>query len=330
MEEKTLWQWGVEFINSKTDSEPTRKTYRTVLINYLGWLHENECFGIRKPDISDMNEETVIAFRESELSRVSAKTGKPIAATSVRLSIACLKSFDTYLSKKLKRDRMLEDVTLPQGTPAPRYALQQGERDCLKEFVRLPHNTYEGLREATLVLFHYRFGLRASEPLRITPAQLNFNTHRVMDVLCKGGKRQNKPIAEAHEKFLKRFLGYRSEYMRREFKKRGDCWDSLSDAQKDSYPLIASAHSAKVGEPNTWRRGDSTVRAMYRKWGKQLETRLHAHRLRHTYADDVLLASNFDVALLQKCLGHATPTMSMHYAQRSDEQLEKIQEKLAA
>lgn len=68
--------------------------------------------------------------------------------------------------------------------------------------------------------------------------------------------------------------------------------------------------------------GDHGIYLLIRKWGRACGVSVSPHRLRHTFAQRFLRATNNDLAGLQQLLGHASVAVTGRYAQRRMEELE--------
>ena len=74
----------------------------------------------------------------------------------------------------------------------------------------------------------------------------------------------------------------------------------------------------------------SAIQKMFKKYAKKagLSERYSIHSLRHTYATKIYKASGYNLRMVQKQLGHSSPSISAIYADVIDEDLEEAVEKL--
>lgn len=81
-------------------------------------------------------------------------------------------------------------------------------------------------------------------------------------------------------------------------------------------------------------RGDkmttSAIQRIFKKWAKKasLSERYSIHCLRHTYATLLYKSSDYNLRMVQKQLGHSSPSITAVYADVIDEDLEEAVEKL--
>ncbi|MDZ7386773.1 MAG: tyrosine-type recombinase/integrase [candidate division KSB1 bacterium] len=67
---------------------------------------------------------------------------------------------------------------------------------------------------------------------------------------------------------------------------------------------------------------------MCAKYGKLLGVHLHPHAFRHTMANKFLQDTSNDLVSLAQILGHESLQTTRRYAQRSEQQLADVAEKL--
>jgi integrase len=74
----------------------------------------------------------------------------------------------------------------------------------------------------------------------------------------------------------------------------------------------------------------SAIQRVFKKYAKKagLSERYSIHSLRHTYATMLYRSSNYNLRMIQKQLGHSSPSISAVYAAVVDEDLEEAVEKL--
>ena len=74
----------------------------------------------------------------------------------------------------------------------------------------------------------------------------------------------------------------------------------------------------------------SAIQRVFKKWAKKadLSERYSVHSLRHTYATRLYRSSDYNLRMVQKQLGHSSPSISAVYADVIDEDLEEAVEKL--
>lgn len=316
MEEQKLWPVMLEFIE-RQNAKTTRRTYRQQAINFIGWVHEFECLSSREVFASDFTTQNILNFRDAELRRVSAST--------VRLSVAFLKSFDKWFSLRTGKRRVAEVVKAPTPRKSKMTGHKNSTREYIQEFIHFPHSTFQGARFAALLLLYNPLSLRAEEALNINLSQINFESRIIESVLVKGGKYLDKPLITKDIKVLDNYLYLRSRALRESFEKFGEATATLTPKQAGSYPLIISTHGARPGRPLTYRLSASTVRRWLRELGAELGDRIHPHSHRHDYLRR-LCDECKDIRLVAQHAGHSSTQITMLYTERTDDHIREARE----
>ena len=96
----------------------------------------------------------------------------------------------------------------------------------------------------------------------------------------------------------------------------------LDYRDKDSEYLFYSERQEKMTT--------SAIQRVFKKWAKKagLLERYSIHSLRHTYATMLYRSSDYNLRMVQKQLGHSSPSISAIYIDVIDEDLEDAVEKL--
>ena len=90
-------------------------------------------------------------------------------------------------------------------------------------------------------------------------------------------------------------------------------------------PLFVSTHGAKASDLSSFEMSPKSVWRAIRECS--VDTRLHPHLLRHTFATD-LLESSRDIRLVAQALGHSDVRVTMRYTERTDEEVAAALEKV--
>jgi len=69
----------------------------------------------------------------------------------------------------------------------------------------------------------------------------------------------------------------------------------------------------------------SGIQQVFKKWAKKagLPSHYSIHSLRHTYATNLYKASGYNLRLVQRQLGHSSPTVTQVYADVMDSDVEE-------
>ncbi len=143
------------------------------------------------------------------------------------------------------------------------------------------------VRDAFLIQTAILTGLRNSEICNLRVADLRIgNGQSHIIVRCgKGGKQRTVHIGKSYKRILKRFLKWKMDN---------------GELHPDAY-LLKSQRSEKYSPSALWRR-----------WKKYCPKTLHSAR--HTNATLVFQASNSNLRMVQKQLGHSRITTTQIYA----------------
>lgn len=146
-------------------------------------------------------------------------------------------------------------------------------------------------------------GLRVSEiaNLKLDDLNLKKGQNSLIVRSGKGGKLRNVRFSNNLKNTIQSYLDYRD---------------------KDSPYLFYSERQEKMTT--------SAIQRIFKKYAKKagLSEMYSIHSLRHTYATMLYRSSNYNLRMVQKQLGHSSPSISAIYADVVDEDLEEAVEKL--
>jgi integrase/recombinase XerC len=91
-------------------------------------------------------------------------------------------------------------------------------------------------------------------------------------------------------------------------------------------PLFLSGHGASSGDVDSFLMSPKSIWRVVRQ--HSVDTKLHPHLLRHTFATE-LLDSSRDIRLVAQALGHSDVRVTMRYTERTDEEVAKAIERSA-
>lgn len=145
------------------------------------------------------------------------------------------------------------------------------------------------VRDALIIEFALGSGLRVSEMahLKVEDLYLKRGQGAIHVKNGKGGKDRVVDIGSNLKKQILVFLDYRT---------------------KDSPYLFPSERGEKMSR--------SGIQQVFKKWAKEavLPSHYSIHSLRHTYATNLYKASGYNLRLVQKQLGHSSPSVTQVYA----------------
>ena len=165
------------------------------------------------------------------------------------------------------------------------------------------------LRDMAICMTLVRTGLRVSELVGLNVDDINFDNCS-FSVLRKGNKYDSVFFDDSTAELLKEYLEYRKE---------------LCEGTKENAVFVVT-----FGKYKGTRLSVRSVERMVKKYsvyGSTAGSAISPHKLRATYATDMLKATN-NISLVQKALNHESPTTTMVYADQRIIDLEKARNTL--
>lgn len=222
-------------------------------------------------------------------------------ARSVNRKIAAIRSFYKYLCKvgliDINPCSFVNNVKTPKRLP---MFLSSKDMDLMLDECDF-EDTYEGVRDKTILELFYSTGMRLSELVELTDNQLDMSSD-VIIIKGKGSKQRNFPMT----KFLKLIL--KSYLQRRNLE--------FDIEQKSSY-LFLTKNGDKIYQKLVYR-------IVHHHIEKVSEiTQKSPHILRHTFAT-VLFNNGADIMAIKELLGHSSLAATQIYAHVDFKQMNKV------
>ncbi|HUD43837.1 MAG TPA: site-specific tyrosine recombinase XerD [Dokdonella sp.] len=228
-------------------------------------------------------------------------SGRGYKARSTARLLSCLRQFYGWLQRE---GRLVEDPTLLVDAPKLPRSLPKalGEAD-VEALLRAPAvDTVLGLRDRAMLELLYATGLRVSELVGLTAAQVNLR-QGVLRVVGKGGKERLVPIGAEAGHWLERYV-----ISARPALLKGGQAEALfvtarrAGLSRQMFWNIVKKHAAAVGIASS---------------------RISPHVLRHSFATH-LLNHGADLRALQMMLGHSSLTTTQIYTHVAKEGLKRL------
>ena len=275
-----------EFLVTLTrHSRNTQVAYRRDLVQLLDHLSQIEVFDWRSIDT-----QTVRNFIASQ-----HRSGK--SSPSLARMLSSLRAFFTFLIDRRRIDgNPAKDVRAPkQSRPLPAVL----DVDQTGKLLAAKPDSFLGVRDLAMWELMYSSGLRVSELVGLNTGDLNTADGEVR-VLGKGNKERVVPVGRVAIEAV-------NEWKRL----RGSC---LKEA-------IAALFISRRGTRLTAR----TVQKRLRRWAlvQGLDTRVHPHMLRHSFATHMLESSG-DLRAVQELLGHSNIGTTQIYTHLDFQHLAKV------
>lgn len=265
----------------------TLAAYRSDLELFLRWLApQGGCL--------------VAVERTQLLAYIAAQTAAGLRARSLARALASLRRFYRYLlrERRIARDPTAE-ILLPKLARALPTSLseEQVERLLHAPDARVPR----GVRDRALLETLYATGLRVSELVNLTRAQLSLDMG-VVRVIGKGDKERLVPMGEEAIAWLRRYLAEARPAL---IGKR------LSDR------VFVSARGAALTRQAVWQ----NIKRYAAQAG--IEKNLSPHTVRHAFATH-LVNHGADLRVVQMLLGHADLSTTQIYTQVARARLQQL------
>ncbi len=249
----------------------------------------------------------------------SLKSGEAPATVSRRL--ATLKHMGRVLAERLPGFiNPAREVRPPKQKQTRPQSISAAEVGAIKECARdrsSQETSFAALRNETLLTLFLDTGLRADELRSIRMSQLEPSLEWIKQVRTKGRQFRKVYITEQMRDSLALYLKARAAELQRFF-------PNLSAQIDSKLPLFISGFKASTSDPKSFELGAKSIWRIIRSFS--VDTKLHPHLLRHTYATELLDVSR-DIRLVAQALGHSDVRVTMRYTERGDEEVAQALEK---
>ncbi|AHG78738.1 Tyrosine recombinase xerC [Mannheimia varigena USDA-ARS-USMARC-1388] len=219
-----------------------------------------------------------------------------LSAKSIGLRLVALRQWFVYL---IKVGRMTANPTLGVKSPKVGKHLPKNiDAEQVGQLFAIDSDEPSDLRDIAMMELMYSSGLRLSELQGLDLGDMDLSAQEVK-VQGKGSKERIVPIGSQALKALKRWLEVRS--------------------------LFSPKDNAVFLNKRGGRLSHRSIQLAMQKWGERqgLESHLHPHKLRHSFATHMLEASG-DLRAVQELLGHSSLSTTQIYTHLDFQHLAKI------
>lgn len=270
-------------------SRNTLESYRRDLNKFAAWLEQQRGVPLLETTHADIQ-----GFLAHLFTQQKAK------ATSTGRAISSLKRLFRYL---LRQNKIATDPTLQIAPPKlPRSLPKSLTEQDVEQLLDAPDvQTPLGLRDRTMLEVLYATGLRVSELVTLSVAQVSLDMG-VVRVMGKGSKERLVPLGEEALDWIRRYLAEGRPAL---------LTGKLSDA------MFVTARAESMTRQMFW--------YLIKKHAKHggLNKALSPHTLRHAFATH-LLNHGADLRVVQMLLGHADISTTQIYTHVARERLKKL------
>lgn len=221
-----------------------------------------------------------------------------LSGRSIQRHIASLRSFFSYLAREnVVKTNPLTGISAPKAVrklPSPldvdqmSKLLQQGQ-----------DNSPVAIRDLAMLELMYSSGLRLAELVSLNVEDIDFG-EGLVPVTGKGSKTRVLPVGKHALQSLKQWLSVRQ-----------------SMCSPSQPALFVSKRGRRIAQ--------RTVQQRFRQCGirQSIDSHVHPHRLRHSFASH-LLESSGDLRAVQELLGHADISTTQVYTHLDFQHLAKV------
>jgi integrase/recombinase XerC len=243
------------------------------------------------------------------------------APATVARRLATLKHMGRILAEKLSGFiNPAREVKPPRQQASRPKSISADEITQIKDKARTTadeKSSFITLRNRTLLNLLLDTGLRADEIRTLRMSQLGDSLEWIRQVRTKGRRFRDVYITSAMRESLKEYLLVRKDELSR-------CIPNLSQNLDAKLPLFISLYRASPSDPKSFEMGAKTIWRSIRSCS--VDTKLHPHLLRHTYATE-LLEDSRDIRLVAQALGHSDVRVTMRYTERGNEEVAQALER---
>ena len=248
------------------------------------------------------------------------KSGEAPATVARRL--ATLKHMGRVLAERLpgfiNPAREVKSPRLQAARPKSIRPKELAEVREHAEKLRSQKNSFNRLRNETILNLLLDTGLRAEEVRTIKMGQLSDKLEWIKQVRTKGRRFRDVYITSTMRANLQEYLQRRITELKRYL-------PSCNAAIDAKLPLFISSYGASATNLASFELSPKSIWRAIRAYS--VETKLHPHLLRHTFATE-LLDNSHDIRLVAQALGHSDVRITMRYTERGNEEVAQALEKV--
>ncbi|MDO6525997.1 tyrosine recombinase XerC [Motilimonas sp. 1_MG-2023] len=276
----------LQHLKSERQLSPhTLQNYQQHLVQFMALLAERNVTSWRQVDAQ------MVRLLIAKLHK------KGISSASIATKLSALRSFYEFA---LRQDWLLinpcKGISPPkQGRPLPKNL----DVDDMLRLLDLDTNDPLVIRDKAIMELMYSSGLRLSELVNLDLTSIKLDERQVR-VIGKGNKERILPVGRQAIDSIRAWLMVRSEY-----------------ALSDEPALFLSKRKQRISV--------RSVQARMEQWGlkQSLNSHVHPHKLRHSFATHMLESSG-DLRAVQELLGHANIATTQVYTHLDFQHLAKV------
>ena len=227
----------------------------------------------------------------------AAQHRKGLGGRSIQRRLSALRGLFRHLQKLgVVEANPAHDITAPKS---PRRLPRSLDADRVGGLLEIRDDDPLALRDRAIFELIYSSGLRVSEAVSIDHRDIDLSD-AVVEVVGKGSKARRVPVGRYAVEAIRRWLAVRATL-----------------AAEDEKALFVSRRGRRLSPRSVQSRLDQWARR------QGLDTHVHPHMLRHSFASH-LLESSGDLRAVQELLGHADISTTQVYTHLDFQHLAKV------
>lgn len=292
----------------KKCSAHTIRSYKKSLELFIDFIKEKKAIPLSEITFQIIDKNLVVEF----LTYLEETRDCSSSTRNQRLN--CIRSFYKYCAMEdIAMVSYYEEITKVPAVKQEDTLTQYMSQKAIETVLKQPNiSTPKGKRDAFLMLFLYKTGVRVQELVDIKIKDIKFDTQSSVLLHGKGNKVRSIPIRDSLLTHLKNYFVY--------FHKDESIYSS-------QYLFYTVRNGAKK------RMTEDNVRQLVKKYGikarekcKEVPENVHPHLFRHSCAM-LLYQNGVDLTLISQWLGHSNFETTLIYAKADTEIKRKALEK---
>ncbi len=281
-------------------SENTIRSYKKSLELFLDFVKTKTGRPFAELSFEDINRDTLSDF----LVYLEAERNCGVSTRNQRLH--CIRSFYKYAAgEDISIVCHLNEIEKVRKAKQDKPLVEHMSETAVQAILEQPDTTtHNGKRDAFIMLFLYRTGIRVQELADIKMSDIRLGNHPSLTVCGKGSKVRSIPLRDDTARHLKHYLEH---------------FHSGTSMYSSDYLFYT------VRNGNRKRMTEDNIRCLVRKYGiaarkKCLEVpeNVHPHLFRHSLAMS-LYRNGVDLSLISQWLGHSCIETTLIYAHADTE-----------
>lgn len=281
-------------------SPNTIRSYKKALELFFDYIKEQKGVPLSKLTFEDINRDTVSNFL------LYLENDRQCSISTRNHRLHCIRAFYRYAAQEdITVVKHLTEVEKVKKARQSKPLVEHMNETAIQTILQQPDTaTLIGKRDAFLMLFLYRTGIRVQELVDIRLCDITIGVHSSLTVCGKGSKVRAIPLREDTVRHLKHYLDLFH-------------YDRVAYSKEHLFYTVRNGLRKRMTEDN--------VRYLLRKYGTQarqecleVPENVHPHLFRHSLAMS-LYRNGVDLSLISQWLGHANIETTLVYAHADTE-----------